>query len=167
VSGRIEKPADKKMFLDQAPKALHMNAAIQPVLETIKVWTTFNGSAFDTEKPMKTKSIVPHPVNVGKISCEMDLQFKMSVEQKELTISGTQVFDPNGFAGLTRAILQQSGLSYRPQGKTPDVQMTDSYDFVFNTDNAVAKKASRTRTTVIDPLLKRVDRTTITIKPAS
>lgn len=164
VAAQVENAAERKKFQEVAPKSLNLGAGMQPIIADITLWTTFNGFTFDTDKPVKSRAVGPHPIDVGKIASDLEIAVKVSAAHKEMSLAGRQAYDTNGFAGLLRPLLLQSQLSFRPDGKIPEVNMIDVFEYTFDTDRAWAKRASRTRSISIDPLLKRADTLTIVVK---
>jgi len=165
VAAEITNAAERKTFQETAPKSVNLNAALQPVFGDVTLWAAFNGFSFDTGKPIKSRAVGQHPIDVGKISSDLEMAIKVSAEQKQMVLTGRQAYDPNGFAGMLRSLLLQSQISFRPQGgKIPEINMSDEFEYVFDTDRALAKRASRKRNIVVDPLLKRADTLTVAVK---
>jgi hypothetical protein len=165
IAAGIQNVAERRAFLEAAPKVVAFQSLVQTLAHELSVWLGLSGLALDTAKPINVKSIVPHPIDVGRISSDVEMSIKeLSLERKELIVESRQSYDPNGFAGMIRLILQQSGVPYRGEGKVPDVEMVDAYEYVIDTDRAWPKRAVRIRTTIIAPLLKRVDTISVVVK---
>jgi hypothetical protein len=165
IADGIQNATERKAFLDSASKVVSFQNLVRTLAQELGVWLGLSGLALDTAKPVKMKSVVPHPIDVGRIAAELEVSVKdLSIERKELAVESRQSYDSNGFAGMIRLILQQSGVPYRGEGKIPDVDMVDSYEYLIDTDRALPKRAVRIRTTVIAPLLKRVDTISVVVK---
>ncbi|HUQ92511.1 MAG TPA: hypothetical protein VM120_12605 [Bryobacteraceae bacterium] len=159
AGGKRKAPAVQaaKMLAPETLIVNHMNAA--------GLFFVLSGLSLDSEKPIQGKMVTGHPINVGRISSDTNLAIqKIDSEKKEALIHLRQEFDPNGFAGLTRQILAQSGVAVTAGQSMPDVNLTDVADYALDLAHGWVRRLKHERTIAVGTVLRRLDRIEIEVK---